>query len=83
VTYVEEQPAKLVQVLIDDIWHDGTLEAWRRTDGRWRGYRPLVRRRRDATPRLGRSGPSPTGLGTADGPTDQRQIRTSGEVGVV
>jgi hypothetical protein len=38
VTYVEEHPGKLVQVLIDDVWHDGTLEAWRRTDGRWRGY---------------------------------------------
>jgi hypothetical protein len=38
VTYVEERPAKLVQVLIDEIWHDGTLEAWRRTDGRSRGY---------------------------------------------
>jgi hypothetical protein len=37
-TYVEECPTKLVQVLIDDVWHDGTLEAWRRTDGRWRGF---------------------------------------------
>jgi hypothetical protein len=24
--------------LIDGVWHDGTLEAWRRSDGRWRGY---------------------------------------------
>jgi hypothetical protein len=38
VTYVEERPGKLVQVLVDGTWHDGTLEAWRRTDGRWRGF---------------------------------------------
>jgi hypothetical protein len=38
VTYVEERPGKLVQVLVDDTWHDGTLEAWRKIDGRWRGY---------------------------------------------
>jgi hypothetical protein len=25
-------------VPIDEVWHDGTLEAWSRTDGRWRGY---------------------------------------------
>jgi hypothetical protein len=31
-------PAKPVQVLVDDVWHDGTLEAWRTQDGRWRGY---------------------------------------------
>ena len=37
-TYVEEQPAKLVQVLISEVWYDGTLEAWRRTDDRGRGY---------------------------------------------
>ncbi len=37
-TYFEERPGKLVQVLIDDIWHDGTLEAWREPEGHWRGY---------------------------------------------
>ena len=31
-------PAKPVQVLVDDVWHDGTLEARRSQDGRWRGY---------------------------------------------
>jgi hypothetical protein len=35
---VTVSPAKPVQVLIDEVWHDGTLGAWRRTDGRWRGY---------------------------------------------
>jgi hypothetical protein len=34
----DERPSKPVQVLIDEVWRDGTLEAWRRTDGRWRGY---------------------------------------------
>jgi hypothetical protein len=34
---IEVSPANLVQVLIDDIRHDGTLEAWRETDNRWRG----------------------------------------------
>ncbi len=38
VTYVDERPGKLVQVLVDGTWYDGELEAWRRTDGRWRGY---------------------------------------------
>jgi hypothetical protein len=37
-TYLDVRPGKLVQVLVDGTWHDGTLEAWRRTDGRWRGY---------------------------------------------
>jgi hypothetical protein len=35
---VEVSPPKLVEVLSGGVWHDGILEAWRRTDGRWGGY---------------------------------------------
>jgi hypothetical protein len=38
VTYVDKRPGMLVQVLADDVWGVGVLDAWRSTDGRWLGY---------------------------------------------
>jgi hypothetical protein len=31
-TYVDQRQAKLVRVLVDGQWYDGTLEAWRKVD---------------------------------------------------
>ena len=38
VTCIDVSPAKLVEVIVDGVWHAGELEAWRSQDGRWRGY---------------------------------------------
>jgi hypothetical protein len=38
VAIVETSPPKLVDVLVGGVWHDGTLEAWRRIEDRWSGY---------------------------------------------
>ena len=55
----------LVRVLIDDKWHGGTLEAWRRDGDHWRSERldpgasmvaEQVRRRRRARAGRGASG---------------------------
>jgi hypothetical protein len=61
-TYIEERPGKVVQVLIDDVWCDGTLEAWRRTDGRWRGYVRWTVRVGMRHLGWGRPGPAAAGL---------------------
>ena len=31
-------PSRSSRSVVDDAWHDGTLEAWRRDGDRWRGY---------------------------------------------
>jgi hypothetical protein len=30
--------AKLLEMLVDGVWHPGELEAWRSQDGCWLGY---------------------------------------------
>jgi hypothetical protein len=36
--YRQVQPAKAVDVERDGRWFPGTLEAWRKREGRWQGY---------------------------------------------
>ncbi len=35
---LQVNPPKLVVVRNDDGWHDGTLSAWQKLEGRWRGF---------------------------------------------
>jgi hypothetical protein len=36
--YLPVEPAKLVEVMRDDVWHPGFLEGWRLDAGRWRAF---------------------------------------------
>jgi hypothetical protein len=36
--YRQVQPAEAVDVERDGCWFPGTLEAWRKREGRWQGY---------------------------------------------
>ena len=37
-TLVDVRPIKLVEVLVDGVWHPGELEARRAQHGRWHSY---------------------------------------------
>jgi hypothetical protein len=40
--YLPVEPAKLVQVEREGVWHQGFLEGWRLDEGRWDGFCALA-----------------------------------------
>jgi hypothetical protein len=35
---IDVTPPRLVEVCVAGSWHSGELRAWRRSEGRWRGF---------------------------------------------